>query len=458
MKKKILLLTCVIAMMAICLTSCILNFGHEHTVKHVEAKAATCSEAGNVEYWYCTECDEMWTDEALTKSTDKDSVVTATVAHEYTNTCDAHCKNCNELTNTNANHTIEHVEAVAPTCYTEGNIEYWYCTVCGTAWTDEALTGITNQKSVKLSVEHTELVHFDAVAAGCHYDGNVEYWVCYDCEQVWTNEALTQLSNIKNVVVPATEDGNVKHFEATEANCHQNGNIEYWYCDGCYQFWQDEALTQLTNSKNVIIPCTAEIKHVDAVQASCHQNGNVEYWYCADCNAVFTDAALTQLSNFKSVVVAYTANIVHVDAAEANCHQNGNLEYWYCAECNAVFTDAALTQLSNFKSVTTPCTAEIVHVDAVAANCHQNGNLEYWYCAECNAVFTDATLTQLSNFKSVVVAYTANIVHVEAVEATTEKEGNVEYWYCPECNAVFTDAALTQLSNFKNVIIPIIAE
>ena len=33
----------------------------------------------------------------------------------------------------------------------------------------------------------------------CTELGNVEYWICYECEQVWANEALTQLTNFMNV-------------------------------------------------------------------------------------------------------------------------------------------------------------------------------------------------------------------------------------------------------------------
>ena len=47
-------------------------------------------------------------------------------------------------------HTIEHVAAKAPTCIEEGNIEYWYCTVCGYAWLDADLTLNTNLKAVIL--------------------------------------------------------------------------------------------------------------------------------------------------------------------------------------------------------------------------------------------------------------------------------------------------------------------
>ncbi len=70
--------------------------------------------------------------------------------HEYMNACDAHCMKCGELTNPDAAHTIKHVEAVAAGCETMGNLEYWYCEICGSAWTDEALTQVTNLMSVKI--------------------------------------------------------------------------------------------------------------------------------------------------------------------------------------------------------------------------------------------------------------------------------------------------------------------
>ena len=36
--------------------------GHTHTLTHVEAKDATCSETGNVEYWHCDGCDKNFAD------------------------------------------------------------------------------------------------------------------------------------------------------------------------------------------------------------------------------------------------------------------------------------------------------------------------------------------------------------------------------------------------------------
>ena len=148
-------------------------------------------------------------------------------------------------------------------------------------------------------------IHFDAVEPGCHYIGNIEYWYCPDCEGFWQDEALTQVTNSKNVILPATGEGNVIHFDASEPGCHDNGRMEYWYCSDCEQFWQDEALTQLTNSKRVLLPAVGSenLVHVEAVKPTTTENGNVEYWYCPDCDRYFLDEACTQLTTRLSVIL-----------------------------------------------------------------------------------------------------------------------------------------------------------
>ena len=170
---------------------------------------------------------------------------------------------------------VQHVEAVDPGCHYKGNIEYWFCPDCEQFWQDEALTQVTNSKNVVLpALGSDNLIHFEAVDPGCHYKGNIEYWFCPDCEQFWQDEALTQLTNSKNVVLPALGSDNLEHHEAVAAGCETNGSIEYWHCPDCEQFWQDEALTQLTNSKRVIVPAAGGHNYVDGVCTVCGDNPN----------------------------------------------------------------------------------------------------------------------------------------------------------------------------------------
>ncbi|MBQ8414367.1 MAG: hypothetical protein IJX58_03880, partial [Clostridia bacterium] len=275
MKRKIQLLLCVIAMMALCLTSCFLfeNDEHEHSIEHVEAKAATCTQVGNIEYWYCTECEIVCTDSAFTQQIELANTVVNKLAHEYTNTCDAHCKNCGELTNENAAHTVEHVEAKAATCTENGNVEYWYCTVCGSAWTDEAKTQVTNLKNVV--IPETDHEYLNACDAHCMHCGEL------------TNESASHT---------------VEHVEAKAATCTENGNVEYWYCTVCGSAWTDEAKTQVTNLRSVVVPAT-DHEYLNSCDA-----------HCMHCGELTNENA--------------SHTVEHVEAKAATCTENGNVEYW----------------------------------------------------------------------------------------------------------------------------------
>ena len=174
--------------------------------------------------------------------------------HEYDGVCDADCNGCGEIRDVHTK--LVHFDAVEAACHYNGNIEYWYCPDCEGFWQDEALTQVTNSKNVIVPAKGGEVVAHEAIAPGCHYDGQIAYWYCAECDQFWQDEALTQITNVKNVVLPATGSDKLQHVEAKAATATENGNIEYWFCPDCEQYWQDAALTQLTNSKNVIIAAT----------------------------------------------------------------------------------------------------------------------------------------------------------------------------------------------------------
>ncbi|MCI8332027.1 MAG: hypothetical protein HFE78_04315, partial [Clostridiales bacterium] len=91
--------------------------GHQHVNKN-EAKAATCSEAGNIGHWYCADCGKYFSDEGLTDEiTETDTIIAAT-GHQHVNKS----------------------EAKAATCSEAGSIEHWYCADCGKYFSDEELT------------------------------------------------------------------------------------------------------------------------------------------------------------------------------------------------------------------------------------------------------------------------------------------------------------------------------
>ena len=237
------------------------------------------------------------------KGTTVNVVVEAPHVHSYFYPCDPVCQECYEVSNPDAKHDVVHVEAKAPTCYENGNVEYWYCSYCGTAWTDEAQTQLTNMMSVVLPMAHGEAKHVEAVAPTCYEDGNIEYWYCEACGQAWLDADCTLNTNLLAVVLPMAH-GEAKHVEAKAASCYEEGNIEYWYCEACGQAWLDEACTLNTNLKSVILPMAhGEAKHVEAKAATCTENGNIEYWLCEACGQAWLDEACTLNTNVLAVVL-----------------------------------------------------------------------------------------------------------------------------------------------------------
>ena len=153
-------------------------------------------------------------------------------------------------------HNIVHVEAVAPTCYENGNIEYWTCEYCGACWDNENATGVLlNRMNVILPMAHKEATHVPAKDATCLDLGNLEYWYCEACGQAWLDADCTRNTNLKAVILPLV-DHKIVHVEAKAPTCYEDGNIEYWYCEVCGFAWLDEACTRNTNLKAVILPAT----------------------------------------------------------------------------------------------------------------------------------------------------------------------------------------------------------
>ena len=87
---------------------------HKHVLTKTDAKAATCTEAGNNAYCTCTVCGKYFSSEVITKEIAKDSWVINALGHKLTKTA-----------------------AVAATCTEDGVKEYWTCDVCGQPFSDE---------------------------------------------------------------------------------------------------------------------------------------------------------------------------------------------------------------------------------------------------------------------------------------------------------------------------------
>ena len=136
-----------------------------HELQHTAAKAATCTEVGNIEYWYCSVCDKYYSDEdGTTEITSAETVIAAA-------------------------HTLSFEPAREPTCERMGNIAYYFCTECFNFFRDaEGLEEIERWDiDIFPDPNAHSLTHHNRVEPTCTTTGIIEYYVCYYCERMFTD-------------------------------------------------------------------------------------------------------------------------------------------------------------------------------------------------------------------------------------------------------------------------------
>ncbi len=182
---------------------------HAHTMTHVDAVAATCSQTGNVEYWHCEECGLNY-----------NSVDGGQVIDDVTTPIDP------------SNHNLTHHAAVDATCVATGNVEYWHCEDCGVNLDSNENGAVIDDVTTPIDPDNHDLIHVDAVTATCAQTGNVEYWHCENCGVNLDSDENGTV--IDDVVLPIDPDNHdLIHHQAKAATCEQAGYNAYDTCSRC---------------------------------------------------------------------------------------------------------------------------------------------------------------------------------------------------------------------------------
>ena len=287
-----------------------------HTLTHHEAVAATCTASGMKEYWSCDVCGKLFADEAATTETTLEALTLAALGHEMTfheakaatcteagNVAYYSCGRCGknfsdeagttEITDVTipaSGHKLTNHEVKAATCTETGMKEYWSCDVCGKLFSDAEGTSETTEADLVIAALGHTMTHHEGKAATCTEDGTKEYWECSVCGKKFADAGGK--TEITDVTIPASGH-KLTHHEAVKATCTEDGTKEYWECSVCGKRFADvEGKTEITDvtvkatghdfSKEVV---SAATKRSDATTTE-----RATYWYtCANCGEVSTE-------------------------------------------------------------------------------------------------------------------------------------------------------------------------
>lgn len=388
---------------------------HTCTLTKVPAKAATCTEDGNIEYYQCsdTSCGKLYKDAAGTQEITKaDTVIKA------------------------AHTGIKLYPAKEPTCDSDGCVAYWFCTGCDNYYFDN--NGAVGEKTTVEKVAIPATGHKWVLVVGGYEEGAPNHTIrCSVCGQKKdeahadrpgdvSNEWKTDKDNHWNVYGCGTIMNKAAHtwdagVETTPATCTKAG-VKTYTCDVC----------KATKTEPIpVIAHKYEWKHDET-----------NHWQeCSVCHDIIDKAEHTYASHkCEDTATCTKTECGYVKPAGQHNWDEGKVTT--PATCT---TDGVKTYTCKVcsETKTEPIKASghsLTKVEAVAATCTEGGNNEYYTCSVCKKVFKADKTTETTVADETLAALGHKLTKTEAKAATCTEAGNNEYYTCGNCGKFFSDA------------------
>ena len=209
-----------------------------HSLMKTDAKAPTCTEDGNIAYWYCETCDKYFKDENGVNEITAESTVIPAKGHG-----ESEVKGAKEATCTEDGYTGDKVCKVCGEILERGTV----IEKLGHVWGEPEWNWSEDGASCKVTFtcknnpEHKESPNVTVTSevktpATCTESGVTTYMATFE----FNGEAYTDTKEIADI--PATGH-NLTNIPAIAPTCTEAGNIEYWYCDTCDKYFCDETAT-----------------------------------------------------------------------------------------------------------------------------------------------------------------------------------------------------------------------
>lgn len=306
---------------------------------YVEAKPATCEEAGHTDYYLCNNCggtflsdgkpwdpklealDHDW--KYLKNTTNGQHLKRCNNCKEYTTedhmdlngdcTCDIN--NCGILVHV---HTIEHVEKVPAKCGVPGTEDYFIYQPCG-RMLDKNLKDIAAPAIIP-ALEHEAGNEYEAV------DGDLHANLCKYCGEAMTTSAHADKNNDNRCDVCKVELA-LTYVPQQAPTCTDVGYEGYW-------------ISEVTGRKYADANGNQYITSVAKIPATGHKWTSSEdiYHVCGECGQKQAHKASAESDCVCGICEMEMKghNLVIVDAVAPTCTKTGTDSYIKC-DCGALY-------------------------------------------------------------------------------------------------------------------------
>ncbi len=386
----------------------IVDSTHQHTPVHHEAKAATCKESGNIEYWSCESCDAKFADSACANG------ITETVIPA--------------INHKNATLTA----AVARTCTEKGNEAYFTCPDCGKYFGSDE-----NGKLVASDI-HNSADYFDVNPLGHHFERMITddahrksdatctneavyYYTCNDCDEISKKDTFKNGNPLGHDFTEKCEDE--KHVKS-KASCTEKA-VYYYDCSRCDKISDKDTFTGSTLGHDFTEKITDKAHLVST--ATCTKAAVYKY----DCSRCDKISETDTFEHGKPLGHDFTEKLTddaHLKAA-ATCTKSAVYRY-DCSRCDKISDDKTYESGKSLGHKFTKECPDEAHLKS-AATCTEQA-VYYYGCDRCDEISKKDTFKNGDPLGHDFTEKLTDKAHCKTAATCTE-EG--EYYFdCSRCD------------------------
>ena len=317
-----------------------------HTLTHHALKAATCTEAGIIEYWQCSVCNKLFSNEAATTEiADAASLEIPAKGHQYNSegictVCSHETVKFTELAGDPVGNSGETYANLFDGKKEDGNFSKW----CGKFDSPKGAYVIFEANKAGIPVGYTITTGDDNANWGCS-GRNPLSWKLYGNNE-GKDGAWTLIDKVENDKV--LQDKNYTSYDFT---CEGSTSYKYFkweisaiHSGSTLQVGEFELKLKTCSHKDAG-GSSALGEIINTVETTCAEHGYTTH-KCSICNSI--------VKVYKDDVLK-PHTLTHHELKPATCTETGIREYWQCSVCNKLFSDAdATTEITDATSLEIP--------------------------------------------------------------------------------------------------------
>ena len=476
-----------------------------HTLKKTEAKAATCSEDGNKEYWTCEHCGKYFlsddTNPETAKAVEQSECMIPAIQHknaitrgavEPTETDpgysgDRYCPDCNTIVE--KGYTYWNEDNLTWKLYADGTLN-----ISGAG----AMKDYDYDNNPSPASQKKDSVKKVVIEDGVTSIGNSAFFYCTSLTSITIPNSVTSIepyafyncNSLTSITIPnsVTSIGNFAFSDCSSLtsitipdSVTSIGNYAFAYCEGLTSITIPDSVTSIGAYAFSYCSSLTSITIPDSVTSI----GNGAFDNCSSLTSITISDRVTSI---KPYAFSYCSSLTSITIPNSVTSIE-NFAFSKCSSLTSITIPdsvtsigyAAFSDCSSLKIISLSCKSTLKKSDfgdqadlvsytshtlkkteAKAATCTEKGNKEYWTCEHCGKYFlsddTNPETAKAVELSETVIPASHKLTKVEAKDATCSEDGNKEYWTCEHCGKYFlsddTNPATAKAVELSETVIP----